>query len=270
MSDKTLFSKIKSGQTIFGTCITTTAPFWGKAARNAGLDFVFLDTEHIPLERMEIATLCQLYKALGIAPVVRIPSPDSVKACQMIDAGAEGILAPYIETVEQVMEMVGALKYRPLKGKRLKELLENPFSIKPELKTYLENYNRNNICIINIESIPAVEKLEKLLSVRGVDAVFIGPHDLSVNMGLPEMYDHPEFEKMVQHIIKICRSKNIAVGIHFSEAPERQVKWMKEGANIIIHSSDMAIFSQKLASDIQFIRKSGGDETHVSNEKIII
>jgi len=270
MSDKILLNKLKSGQTAYGTCITSTAPLWSRAARNAGLDFAFLDMEHIPLERMEIAALCQLYKAMGIAPVVRIPSPDPVKACQIIDAGAEGILAPYIETTEQVFGMVGAIKLRPLKGKRLKELLENPDSLEPELKSYLENYNRGNICIINIESIPAVENLDNLLSVPGVDAVFIGPHDLSVNMGLPEMYDHPEFEKMVSLIIKKCRAKNIAVGIHFSESPERQVKWLKEGANIIIHSSDIAIFSQKLASDIQLIRKSTGDEISSTNEKIII
>lgn len=270
MSDRTLLNKLKSGQTVYGTCITSTAPLWGKAARNAGLDFVFLDTEHIPLERMEIAALCQLYKAMGISPIVRIPSPDSFKACQLIDAGAEGILAPYIETVEQVKEMVGALKLRPLKGKRLKEALENHDSLEPELKTYLENYNHGNLCIINIESIPAVENLDKLLGMRDVDAVFIGPHDLSVNMGLPEMYDHPEFEKMVTLIIKKCKTNNVAVGIHFSESPERQIKWMKEGANIIIHSSDMAIFSQKLASDIQLIRKSGGDESSDSTEEIVI
>ncbi len=270
MSDKTLLAKLKSGQSIYGTCITSTAPLWGKAARNAGLDFVFLDMEHIPLERMEIATLCQLYRAMGIATVVRIPSPDSFKACQMIDAGAEGILAPYIETVEQVNGMVGAIKYRPLKGKRLKKALENQDSLEPVLKSYLDNYNRGNICIINIESIPAVENLDELLSVKGVDAVFIGPHDLSVNMGLPEMYDHPVFEKMVSLIIKKCRAKNVAVGIHFSESPERQIKWMKEGANIIIHSSDIAIFSQKLVSDIHLIRKSGGDESISNAEKIII
>ena len=270
MSDKTLLTRLKSGQTVYGTCITSTAPMWGKAAKNSGLDFVFLDTEHIPLERLEIAALCQLYNAMGIAPIVRIPSPDPFRACQMIDAGAEGILAPYIETVEQVKEMVGALKYRPLKGKRLKEALENPDSIEPELKIYLENYNQGNICIINIESIPAVESLDELLGVPGVDAVFIGPHDLSVNMGLPEMYDHPEFEKMVETVIRKCRENNIAVGIHFSESPDRQVKWLNEGANIIIHSSDMAIFAQNLASDIQFIRKSNADESSSIEEKIII
>jgi 2-keto-3-deoxy-L-rhamnonate aldolase RhmA len=231
---------------------------------------VFLDTEHVPLERMEIAAMCQLYNALGIGPIVRIPSPDPFRACQMLDAGAAGVVAPYIETVEQVKEMVGAVKYRPLKGRRLEKILENPDRLEPELKQYLENYNRGNLCIINIESVPAVENLDALLKVPGLDGVFIGPHDLSVNMGLPEIYDHPEFEKMVVTIIKKCRENNIAVGIHLSESPERQVKWMKAGANIVIHSSDIAIFSQKLAHDIQFIRKNRGDESDSSEEKIII
>jgi len=270
MTNKTLTEKLKNGNTIYGTCITSTAPLWGKAARNAGLDFVFLDTEHVPLERMEIAAMCQLYNALEIEPIVRIPSPDPFRACQMLDAGAAGVVAPYIETVEQVLEMVGAIKYRPLKGDRLQKALQNPLTVEPELKKYLENYNSGKLCIINIESIPAVENIDKLLKVPGLDAVFIGPHDLSINMGLPEMYDHPDFEKIVEIIIRKCRENGIAIGIHFSESPERQVKWMKAGANIIIHSSDIAIFSQKLASDIQLIRKNRGDENLIDAEKIII
>jgi 2-keto-3-deoxy-L-rhamnonate aldolase RhmA len=267
---KQLLAKLKNGNTVYGTCISSVAPLWGKAARNAGLDFVFLDTEHIPLERMEIAALCQLYSAQGIAPIVRIPSPDPYRACQIIDAGAEGILAPYIEETEQVTEMVGALKYRPLKGRRLQEALKNPSSLEPELKNYLANYNLGNICLINIESVPAFEKLDELLSVPGVDAVFIGPHDLSVSLGVPEMYDHPKFEKVVQFIIHKCREKNVAVGIHFSESPDRQIKWMKEGANIIIHSSDIAIFSQQLLRDINYIKKNKGDNLLTSSEVIIV
>ena len=270
MANKTLAEKLKNGNAIYGTCITSTAPLWAKAALNSGLDFVFLDTEHVPLERMEIAGLCQLYNALGIAPIVRIPSPDPFRACQMLDAGAAGIVAPYIETAEQVKEMVAAVKYRPLKGERLQKTLQNPLTIEPELRQYLENYNLGKLCIINIESVPAVENLDKLLKVPGLDAVFIGPHDLSVNMGLPEKYDHPYFEKIVTQIIQKCRKNNTAVGIHFSETPERQVKWMKAGANIVIHSSDIVIFSQKLASDIQLIRKSENDESWISTEKIII
>ena len=267
---KQLLAKLKNRNTVYGTCISSVAPLWSKAARNAGLDFVFLDTEHIPLERMEIAALCQLYAAQGIAPIVRIPSPDPYRACQMIDAGAEGVLVPYIEETAQVKEMVGALKYRPLKGKRLQEALGNPSSLEPELKNYLANYNQGNICLLNIESVPAFEKLDELLSVSGVDAVFIGPHDLSVSLGVPEMYDHPKFEKVVQFIIHKCREKNVAVGIHFSESPDRQIKWMKEGANIIIHSSDIAIFSQQLSRDIKSIKTAKGDSSSSSSEVIIV
>ena len=267
---KQLLAKLKNGNTVYGTCISSVAPLWSKAARNAGLDFVFLDTEHIPLERMEVVGLCQLYSAQGIAPIVRIPSPDPYRACQMIDAGAEGILAPYIEETQQVKDMVGALKYRPLKGRRLQETLGNPSSLEPELKNYLANYNQGNICLINIESVPAFENLDEILSVPGVDAVFIGPHDLSVSLGVPEMYDHPKFEKVVQFIIHKCREKNVDVGIHFSESPDRQIKWMKEGANIIIHSSDIAILSQQLSRDINYIKKAKGDQSSSSSEVIIV
>ena len=170
MNQNSLAGKINAGKTVYGTCITSTAPLWGKAARMAGLDFVFLDTEHVPLERMEVAVLCQLYNAMGIAPVVRIPSPDPFRACQMLDAGATGIVAPYIETVEQVQEMVGAIKFRPLKGKRLQKALQNPLTVEPELKQYIENYNSEKLCIINIESIPAVENLADLLKVPELDS----------------------------------------------------------------------------------------------------
>ncbi|MGV8096689.1 MAG: HpcH/HpaI aldolase/citrate lyase family protein [Mangrovibacterium sp.] len=267
---KELLNKLKDGSTVYGTCITSMAPLWSKVARDAALDFVFLDTEHVPLERMEVAVLCQLYSSMGIAPIVRIPSPDPFRACQIVDAGAEGIVAPYIENTRQVKEMVGAIKYRPLKGEKLQKVLENPDRIEPELQAYLNHYNAGNLCIINVESTPAVEKLDELLSIPGLNGVFIGPHDLSVSMGLPEMYDHPEFEETVRRIIQTCRAKNIAVGIHFSESPQRQVKWLSEGINMVIHSSDLAIFSRGLARDIRQIKQSQGDVYLASSEDIVI
>jgi len=258
--DKTLLNKIKAGKIVYGTCITSTSPIWPVIALRAGLDFVFLDTEHIPLERMEIARMCQTFRAMGVAPIVRIPSPDPYRACQMMDAGAEGIVAPYLERVDHIKELVGALKYRPLKGELLEKVLENQDGIEPDLRQYLDNWNLGNVCIANIESVPAFERLEELLSVKGLDAVFIGPHDLSISLGLPEQYDHPVFEEAVKRIIMISRQNRLAVGIHFSESPERQIRWMKEGVNLVIHSSDMAMFSQRLQSDMNAIKMAAGDE----------
>lgn len=257
--DSALIDKLKNGGNVYGTCITSTGPMWPAAVKKTGVDFVFIDTEHVPLGRNELATLCQQFRHLGITPIVRIPCPDPYLACQAIDAGAKGIVAPYLESTEQILELVGATKYRPLKGEVLADHLSGKAPISPELEAYTAKYNAGNICIANIESVPAMEKLDELLSVPGLDAVFIGPHDLSVSMGLPEQYDHPEFEKAVTFIIHTARAKGIAIGIHFSLEPERQIQWMKEGANIVVHSFDVALFSQRLNADLDIIRAAAGD-----------
>ena len=166
--------------------------------------------------------------------------------------------------------MVGAIKYRPLKGERLKQLLNNSESVEPELKDYLANYNRGNICILNIESVPSFEKLDDLLDVEGVDAVFIGPHDLWLSLGIPEQYDHPKFEEVVKLIVHKCRSKNKAVGIHFSDHPGRPVMWITEGVNIIIYSSDIMLFTQKLSDDFNLIRERAGDKPDDASEAFVV
>ena len=113
--------------------------------------------------------------------------------------------------------------------------------------------------------------MEELLSVPGLDAVFIGPHDLSISLGLPEQYDHPVFEEAVKKIIRISREKGLAVGIHFSESPERQMRWMKEGITIIIHSSDLAMFSQRLQQDMNIIKLAAGEKVRKSdNSKDVV
>ena len=261
-----LLDKLNNGENIYGTCILSTSPIWSKVVGGSGLDFVFLDTEHIPMDRTELTFLCQIYSSKGISPIVRIPSPDPYIACMAKDAGAVGVLAPYVESIEQIQQLVGATKHRPLKGGRLQNVLSGKEVLEPELKAYLENYNKGSLCIINIESLIAVDNLDALLEVDGLDGIIIGPHDLSINMGLPELYDHPDFEKVVKEIITKARSKNIAAGIHFPSNPDRQIQWMKEGANIVMHSSDMFLFSQKLNEDILKIKNAVGDHLVQNND----
>jgi 4-hydroxy-2-oxoheptanedioate aldolase len=262
MSGSTNYSlrqKLKNGQNVYGTCITSTAPMWPKAVKQIGLDFVFLDTEHIPLDRSELAKLCQQFRAYGITPIVRIPSPDPYLACQAIDGGAIGVVAPYLESVDQVQALIGATKYRPLKGEKLARYLSGEDTLSPEMEAYIAAYNVDHLSIANIESVPALNHLDALLSVPGLDAVFIGPHDLSVSLGLPEQYDHPVFEEAVRTIIQKTRQHGLAIGIHFSLEPERQIRWIAEGVNIVVHSFDIALFSQRLRHDLSIIKEATGD-----------
>ena len=259
--------KLSNNQKIYVTCILSTSPIWSKVVKGSGLDFVFLDTEHIPMDRTELTFLCQIYSAHGLSPIVRIPSPDPYAACMAKDAGAVGVLAPYIENREQIQQMVGATKYRPLKGERLQSVLRGDEELSAALKTSLEQFNEGSLCLINIESTVAVERLDELLSVPGLDGIVIGPHDLSINMGIPEEYDHSDFKSTVRKIIKKARSKGIAAGIHFPAHPNYQIKWIKEGANIVLHSSDLRLFSQKLYEDINIIKGAIGDGQNLSEGK---
>ncbi|MBD3375300.1 aldolase [candidate division KSB1 bacterium] len=253
--------KLHQGKRVYGTAITCAAPLWPATVKRAGLDFVFLDTEHMPLNRAELAQMCQHYRALDIAPIVRISRPDPFQACIALDAGATGIVAPYIETVTELRDLVGATKFRPLKGERLQKALQNPDELEPELTSYIQNRNKDTLCIANIESLPALHNLDQLLAVPGLDGIFVGPHDLSCSLGLPEKYDHPEFVRSVQSLMHKARANDLAIGIHFSESPQRQLFWVQQGMNIIIHSSDIALFGQRLQTDINTIKQELNDES---------
>ena len=270
MNGKQLLSALKSGKIIFGTAILSPSPLWPEAVKNTGIDFVFMDTEHIPMARDTLSQMCQTYKAMGLPPIVRIPSPDPFEACKVLDGGATGILAPYIESVSQIKELVGAIKLRPLKGMKLKSVLENQDMLKGRLKNYIENRNENNILFINVESVPAMENLDELLSVPGLDGVIIGPHDLSCSLNVPEDYQNLVFEDAVTAIIRETRKHDLPIGIHFSKEPEMQINWAKSGINIILHSSDITLFSRALRNDIMKIRNMLDQEIDDTEDKEII
>ncbi len=259
MNGSELAQALRAGDRVYGTCVLSPAPQWPSMIAGAGLDFVFLDTEHVVLDRNELSWMCHAYSSHGLAPIVRIPSPDPYRACQMIDGGAVGVIAPYLETVEQVQQHRGAVKLRPLKGQRLQRVLAGQEQLDDTLQQYLGDRNKNNVCIINIESVPALEALDDIVAVPGVDALLVGPHDLSINLGIPEQYSHPRFEEAIQTIIKKGRDAGLGVGIHFSDGMEPMIDWAKSGMNMILYSSDFQIVNENLTADINRFRAELGD-----------
>lgn len=266
-----LKNKLKTGKRIYGCALISSSPMWAKVVSGANLDFVFIDTEHIPLGRETLASMCTMYSALGVPPMVRIPSPDPYQACTALDGGASAILVPYVETAEQVKDLVGAVKYRPLKGEKLKRILDGKETLEEKLENYIDKRCKNNLLFINIESQPALDNLPEILSVPGLDGVLIGPHDLSCSIGLPEEYTNPVFEAVVSGIINECRQRDLGIGIHLSEEPEQQVKWARKGVNIILHSSDLSLFKKSLTHEISLIKTELGDDpAYTGNDSITI
>ncbi|MBM3833828.1 MAG: aldolase [Verrucomicrobia bacterium] len=266
MKGREIRQALHEGQLIFATCVTAPSPRWPELLKQAGVDFVFIDTEHIPLGRETLAWMCQTYAAAGIPPVVRVPCPDPFEVAKVLDAGARGVIGPYLETAEQVRTLVGAVRWRPLKGQRLQDALADPNSLEPELRQYLETRNQDLLLIANIESVPAIEKLDEMLSVPGLDAVLIGPHDLSCSLGIPEQYGHPRFDAVVGRIFGKARQRKLGAGIHFWEGIDREIAWSRAGGNLIMHSSDISLFGGGLKRDLDELRAMLGSAGRTGND----
>ena len=260
MTGKEFRQALKEGKSVFGTLIVSPSPKWIDVIGQLNLDFVFIDTEHIAIDRHQLSWMCHAYAGKGLVPVVRIPSPDPYQACMALDAGAKGIVAPYIETIDEVQGLAGTIKNRPIKGKKLSEYLYGKKEMEPELREYLKKYNEDHVFIINVESQTAIDNLDDILKVPGLDAVLIGPHDLTCNLGVPEQYDHPKFKTAVEDIFTRARKAGIGAGMHvfYNNSVNHELEWADKGANLILHSGDINRFAHIMADDINKLREATG------------
>src|SRR5438445_8419332 len=146
-SGKEIREALHAGRLVYSTAAISPSTYWPQTVQQAGVDFVFIDTEHVPLGRETLSWMCRAYSSLGIPPVVRIPCNDPFEACKVLDGGAGGIIGPYVETADQVRGLAGAVKLRPLKGRRLQDALRDKKTLEPELRDYLDNRNGDKVLI---------------------------------------------------------------------------------------------------------------------------
>ena len=262
MKGSDLRKALRSGQRVYGTLIVANSPRWpADAVAHLGLDFVFIDSEHVPLDRGQLSWMCRTYAAMGIAPIVRIPSPDPYWATMVVDGGAQGVIAPYLERPEQARQVGSAIKLRPLRGQRLERAASGQEPLSPELLEYTATRNAGISFIANIESIPAMQALDDILKEEFLDAVLVGPHDLSTSLGVPEQYDHPDYIAAVDEIFRKARAHGKGAGIHavYEQAVPQEIRWAQMGANLIVHSADIYVFRRGMLTDLAAIRGALGD-----------
>ena len=191
----------------------------------------------------------------------------------VIDAGACGVVASYMETVEEVQELRKAVKLKPLQGALLRTAMEEPERFAREhgqTKAFIEG--RQNPCalVINVESQAAIDNLEKMLAVPGVDAVLVGPHDLSCNLGVPEDFTNPIFQEALRSIFTKARAAGVGAGIHQGMppttpgmTPDMATKWIEEfGCNVYVHAADVNLFATQLKRDLSQIKRATNGATH--------
>jgi 2-keto-3-deoxy-L-rhamnonate aldolase RhmA len=260
MRGELIRTKLQRGERVYGTHIVSLGnPIDARLRTGLEADFAFICTEHMPIDRTEVSMMCQFYAAHGCSPIVRIPYPDPHGAAMVIDGGAQGILAPYVETVDEVKALVGAVRYRPIKGQFLRDMLDGKREPEVKLRNFFNRFNRDLYLILGIESVAAIDRLESLIGIDGVDGVFLGPHDITCSMEIPEEYDNPKFIRTVVDVIKRCRKLGRGVGIHMDQTQATCRAFHKAGANFLLHGADVVLMRDRVNRDFRALRAKAGD-----------
>jgi 4-hydroxy-2-oxoheptanedioate aldolase len=259
MTSREFRTRLHQEECLFGTLVISPAPEWLRVVKTLPLDYIFFDTEHVAMDRSVLSWMCQAYGEAGIPSIVRIPSPDPYQACMALDGGAAAVLAPYVERVDEVEALVGAVKHRPIKGEKLQRILAQK-SQSDGVPDYLSAFNAGNTLLVNIESSVAVDRLDSLLAVPGLDGVIIGPHDLSTSLGVPEQWDSPLFQNAVESVIRGARTRGLAAGVHmiYEDGLDDELRWIKMGANLILHHADILAFRFAMNRDLSALRQAAG------------
>ena len=257
MDGAQLKATLKAGGRVYGTMLSVgRSPRWIPVLAGVGLDYAIIDTEHSPRGRGELGDYLIMFNTIGVVPIVRIPIPDSHYVTMAMDAGAQGVLAPYCETVSEVLEVVAAAKWRPLKGEAVRRLAEKGEHVSDATRAYLENRNQNSVAVIGIESVASVRNLENILAVPGIDGIFVGPNDLSISLGVPDQYDQAAYQNTVKYIINTSEAAGVAVLVHH-HTPELSRFWMGQGARFILHATDGRILAEGFRRDFTGLREFG-------------
>lgn len=218
-----------------------------------GLDYVIVDNEHAPFSRSETADWAARLAEVGIVPIVRVPIPASHYVTMALDGGAQGVLTPYVESVEQVREVAAAAKFMPLKGEAVDRAIEKGEFPSEETRGFLEERNKNNVLIIGIESVAAMERLEELISVPGVDAAFVGPNDLTIQLGCPAQYHDAKYLEAVDRIYDTCAARGMPLVIHFFTY-EMAEPWIEKGVRLVLFGTDRAGIADGMQADFKHLR----------------
>ncbi len=234
-------SRLQKDRVVFGTMIRMVrSPEVVPVLAAAGWDFAVVDTEHCAFnpETLKELALVASYEKFDL--LVRVPDKHYHQLAQTLDFGASGLIIPRVETAEQAALIVQSTKYFPL-GQRgaSKTSIGARF---PDCDTmeYLEWANQETLIVVQIESERGVENADEILAFEGIDAVMIGPFDLSQSMGIPGQMDEPSLKDACRRVIEACQRNGVAPGIHLQsyEAVER---WVKEGMRFITFQYDMSL-----------------------------
>jgi 4-hydroxy-2-oxoheptanedioate aldolase len=232
-----------AGETLLGGWISTSNSATTEVMARAGFDYLCIDNQHGLIGYQDTASLLQVAALGSSVPLVRVLSNNSGQIGQVLDAGAHGVIVPMVSTAQEARAAVAACRYAPDGIRSF-----GPNGIGMRDSGYYADANRSVLCIPMIETVEAIGALDEILAVSGVDAIYIGPADLSISLGLPpgNNDDDQTFTDALKTIVDACGRHGVVAGIHAT--PNLVTRRKEMGFQMITAVSDLSALRAGIAA----------------------
>jgi 2-keto-3-deoxy-L-rhamnonate aldolase RhmA len=243
----------------FGTWSTLVHhPRFMKLLAVTGLDFVILEMEHSDFTIAEVGTLCLLAREAGIVPIVRPAGLQPHDYTRPLDAGAMGLLLPNVETAAQLEAILAVTKFYP-RGKRILNLRgpHTDYVRLTEPLQQIETLNDQTLTIAMIESQVGLDNLDAICAVQGLDAVMVGPDDLSQDLGVPGDMSHPTLVAALEQVIAACEARDVPWGFSCQDRTSAE-RWIKRGIRWMPYANDAAALFNTFSSAAADLKAMSG------------
>lgn len=203
---------LKAGKAVTGPILSEVrSAGMVKLMAGAGYDFIFIDTEHGMYGMETVANLVQMALACGLCPLVRPADLSYTLVARALDSGAQGVIVPRVENGQEAQDAVSFVKYPPVGRRGAGGEGRNGYE-RRGVRDAVEESNAETLVVLQIESAKGLQNIDDIASVPGVDALLIGPNDLSISLGIPGEYERAEFTDAIQRVMDSCRKHDIAAG----------------------------------------------------------
>ena len=230
---------LKAGGVCIGSMVSSfRTPQIAQIFAVSGWDYMIMDTEHSFFDYGALADIFTVARTEEIVPLMRVTVATYPYLARALDVGALGVICPHVETAEEVRQILDSCLYAPLGQRGLSMSNIHLAHRAITQKEYVEWANANTLVVIQPETQKAVENIEELVSIPGVDAIMIGPHDLSLSLGLVGQLKHPRMVEAYERMISACRKYGVAPGIHLTEMDQAK-EWLAKGMRFFTFQNDV-------------------------------
>ena len=236
---------INDGGSVYGMFSLLNDPALVEMIGYVGLDFVIIDTEHASNTTEQVAQLIRAAELSNITPIVRVTANAPELILRVLDLGAGGILVPQVNTAKQAAAAVKAARYAPQGERGLAGVVRAARYGFVPLPEYLAGANRETLVITQVEHVDAVNNLDEILAVDGIDGIFVGPADLSQSMGCTGQFDNPELRRTIHTVIEKTRRTDKWAGIFCLDAADAAY-WRSAGVQFLTIGTESMLFAAAL------------------------